>query len=627
MRTCEIIRQQHPHLQSLRSVWQGVSIGLCLTLAVLMVINTQMSGEAMWFWYGTTFGHGAKIYSQLHTALQPLFVLETGTWLKLFGHNLVVYEIPSILHAFLLMLGIFFILRESDWSDRWKAVVLLGTFSFIVAGHSYRFDDYHVVAEFQITYALLVLLLIGKPSLRHDARRQLKLTAALAVICGLTWTTRVTDGAALAAASFLCLPFLLRKNRLASLGLFLALMFATILVTVLLTGDSFSAYLSNSIFRAAASKGGTGSIFAAPFLVIKNTLPSLFVQKKVTSLLLSLAFIGVLIKRYRPNWIGYIIPLQLAFAALVLLISSPVNRIDLKRGLFFEDIVLYTTIIMYGFAAWVIVRMVRALQGTGTWDPREIVILLPILEWASYSAGAAAEPLTNYYAPVALLFLLIPVLQPFRRYALWANPSVVTLFILLTLNIVFSKILIPYSWQNYRYQAMFHGRVKYHHPLYGTMYIDRDLLSFSEKLCKDIGAQPGANQPELLSLPYPYPNYFCGTAPWHNYVQTFFDTTNRDTMAHLQHELETAPPKWIVYQRQMNIMIGSERLYNHSNPIPQRHLDTFIAQKLSSGEWTLVDDSNYLSPKDLSESVGAGWYVIRTEKSPFSQAAPHPNTP
>ncbi len=625
--------QERTHKQrpGTTALWQTAAVALCLTLAVLMIINTQLSGEAMWFWYGTTFRHGAKIYSGLHTALQPFFVLETGTWLRLFGNNLIVYEIPSLLHAFLLMLGIVFILRESPWPDRWKAAALLGTFTFIVAGHSYRFDDYHVVAEFQITYALLVLLLLGKPSLRNntddtsqDTRRQLKLTALLGLICGLTWTTRVTDGAALITASALCLPVLLRKNRLAALALFFLTIVLTIVITVLLTGDSFSAYLSNSIFRAAASKGGTGSIFAAPFMTIVNTFPILIMYKKVPGLLIASAILGALAKRFFPRRLHYIIPLQLAFAALVFFRTSAKDHLDLKRGMFYENVVLYATLLMYGFAVWVLVRMFRHFREGTPWDPREIVILLPILEWASYSAGAAAEPLTNYYAPVALLLLLIPVLQPFRRYAAWANPSVITLFLLLTVNVVASKIAIPYSWQNYRYQPMFQGRVSFHHPLYGHMYIDRDLLTFSQHLCKDIGAQPGINQPELLSLPYPYPNYFCGTAPWHNYVQTFFDTTTRDTMAHLQHELETDPPQWIVYQRQMNIMIGSERLYNHSQPIPQRHLDTFIAQKLTSGEWTLVDDSDYLLPGDPPSAAGAGWYVIRTQRSSPSAPAPTP---
>ena len=595
------------------SWWQVLSIMICAGLAVLMILNTQMSGEAMWFWYGTAFQNGAKLYSQLHTALQPFFVLEVGTWLKLFGSKLVVYEIPSLLHAVLLAVRIYLVLRESDWPDWQKAIVLLGTFVFTVAGHSYRYDDYHVLAELLITYALALLLRIGRQHEVADSRRDFTRIALLGLVCGLTIVTRLTDGAAITVASGLSLPFLLRSKKPAKLAVFVLATVLTAIVVIKLTGDTVSAYAANSIFRAAGSKGGTGSIFAAPFLVIGNTFPLLATQKKIPIFLVSLALVGYLVNRYWPRRIRYIIPLQFCLAAVVLLLASPVNWIDLKRGLLFEDLVLYLTLLMYGAAALVIVRFLRHLRGQDTWDARAVLIVVPILEWASYSAGAAAEPLTNYYAPVALLLLLIPVLQPFRRFAVWADPTLVTLLGLVAINGIASKVLIPYSWQNYRYDAMFKGRSWYRHPVYGPMYMDRDLLHFSEQVCTDVGAQPGVTKPALLSLPYPYVNYFCDTPPWHNYVQTFFDTATRGTINQLMQELNTAPPKWIVYQRQINIMVGSERLYNHGQPLAQRHLDSFIAQKLASGQWTLVDYSNYLSPRDPASALEAGWYIIRTQ--------------
>lgn len=597
-----------------RSLWQGIAILLCVTLAVLMILNTQMSGEAMWFWYGVSFRDGAKLYSQLHTALQPLFVLEMGTWLQLFGSNLIVYEIPSLLHALLLALAIYLILRESSWPDWQKAVVLLGTFVYIVGGHSYRFDDYHVVAEFLILYALWLLLLLSRPSQPVDFQRDTKRIALLGVLCGLTWTTRVTDGAALTTAALLALPVILTSRRLAALGTFLTTAVLTVLVVVLATGDSLSAYAANSIFRAAASKGGTGSIFLAPFAVIGNTLPLLATQKKVPLFLVLLFALGYLLNRYRPTLSRYVVPLQLVFAGVVLLLTSPVNRIGLKRGLLYEDLVLYLTLAMYLVAAFILFRFVRHVQGRGSWDRREILILLPILEWASYSAGAAAEPLTNYYEPVAILFLLLCVQQPAAKFPAWFKQTVVTIMALVAINGIVSKVLIPYSWQNYKYDRMFENRQWYHHPVYGFMYIDRDLLHFSKQICADIGAQPGVNHPELLSLPYPYPNYFCAAKPWHDYVQTFFDTASRSSMSKLMNELETAPPKWIVYQRQMNIMNGSERLYNHNEPIPQRYLDAVIAQKLASGDWKLLDYSDYLQPTNPDAWNGTGWYVIRTDK-------------
>ena len=239
-------------------------------------------------------------------------------------------------------------------------------------------------------------------------------------------------------------------------------------------------------------------------------------------------------------------------------------------------------------------------------DPREVLGLLPLAIWASYSAGAGGEPLTQYYAPFGMLLLLVPVLQPFRGYASWANPSFVTILALIGLSGITSKILVPYSWQNYRYGAMFVNRQWYRHPVYGPLYIDRDLLQFSISVCDDIGEKEIGQgpRPELLSLPYPYPNYFCATPPWKGYVQTFFDTSTRATIDHLTDQLATAPPQWIVYQRQLVGLAGSERLYNHGRPWPQRALDEMIMQKIATGQWLLVDKKNYLK--------GDGWFIIRT---------------
>jgi len=48
-----------------------------------MIVNTQMSGEACWFWYASLLHGGAKLYANLHLALQPLLVLKTDVWIHL----------------------------------------------------------------------------------------------------------------------------------------------------------------------------------------------------------------------------------------------------------------------------------------------------------------------------------------------------------------------------------------------------------------------------------------------------------------------------------------------------------------------------------------------------------------
>ncbi len=590
-------------------LFQLLAIGLCLLLGLAMIANNEMGGEAMWFWYATVFHHGAHLYSDLHVALQPLFVLITDAWMTVFGRRLLVTQLPPVLEIGVMGLGLFLVLRESRWPDWQKAIILFGSFCFIVCGHSYRFDDYHVLTENFILYALLLLLILARTSV---LRSQLLLVSALGLVAGLTITTRLTDGAALLAATLLCLPFLLRRHRLASLALFFGIAAVTVIVVILLTGDTLAAYASNSIFHAAGSKGGTGSIFAAPFRVVVNVIPVfLRAGKRPFVGLLFLLVVGIAIARLRPRAARFIFPIQLVLAAILFLISGE-ERQYLIWGYAIATIVLVLIPVLYALTAWVLVRFLvptlRANSDT-TFDRRELLILLVLAEWASYSAGAAAEPLTNYYAPLALLLLLVPILQPLRRQAAWFDPSFLTLMVLLAASTLSSKYVTPYSWQNYVISPMFQHRVIYQHPVYGTMYIDRDLLDFSQRVCTDIGAHPGVNHPRMLSLPYPFPNYFCDTPPWHNYVQTFFDTSTRATIEKLMRELQADPPEWIVYQRQMNIMRGAERLYNHGQPLAQRDLDTLIANKLHSGDWVLVDQSDYLGSVE-----GSGWFIIHTRR-------------
>jgi hypothetical protein len=142
------------------------------------------------------------------------------------------------------------------------------------------------------------------------------------------------------------------------------------------------------------------------------------------------------------------------------------------------------------------------------------------------------------------------------------------------------------------------------------MYMDRDLLHFIEPVCRKIGT--GNPSPELLSMPFSYPNYFCDTPPWHGYVQTFFDTSTRSTIFHLMSELDTAPPKWIVYQRQMKVVKEHEDGLHQGQPLAHRDMDKMIMQKIATGQWKVEGKSNYLfvGTKDYQE--GDGWYIIRT---------------
>ncbi len=142
------------------------------------------------------------------------------------------------------------------------------------------------------------------------------------------------------------------------------------------------------------------------------------------------------------------------------------------------------------------------------------------------------------------------------------------------------------------------------------MYIDHDLLRFIEPICQQIEKEN--SRPELLSIPFSYPNYFCNTPPWHGYVQTFFDTSTRSTIIRLINEIDTAPPQWIVYQRQMKILSGAEFFYNHGRRLAHRDLDEMIMRKIATGKWQVVEKSNYLLVDRKNYQDGDGWLLIRT---------------
>jgi len=295
--------------------------------------------------------------------------------------------------------------------------------------------------------------------------------------------------------------------------------------------------------------------------------------------------------------------LQLLVATITFLLSPAVVRHYLLGGTFVD--ILSMPIILAAYATGGIVFLqfvVACMRRTfDTFDSRVVLILLPLAQMASSSASTAGMPRQGFYTSMGLFLLLFPVLQPLRRQAGWAIPTFLTLLALIGITGTTAKIMKPYSWENFLEKPMFQNRVWYRHPVLGPLYIDRDLLALNEAVCEDLGAQPGGG---LLSLPYSYANYFCVVPPWHGYVQTFFDTSTRPVIEQLIQELNTTPPQWIVYQRQLSMLEGAEALYNHGRPLAQRDLDTLIMHKLQSGQWKLIEKRDYLK--------GDGWWIIQT---------------
>ena len=589
------------------TLYQNLMFAGCVLFGLAMIAETQGAGDGGWYWYATLLRNGKHLYSDLHLALQPLFVLETAWFLGLLGKGWLVSKAPAVLHLVAYCVGLLLLVRGSKLSDGEKAVVLGCGFFVAICFEAYRFDDYHVLADCFAVYCLVALLRLQKAS---GTRAALLLSAALGVLCGLTLTTRVNDGAALLVAVAIGIACLAPTQRLATVVLLFAACGATVWLVVSVTGDSLHDYAMYSIFHAAGSKGGTGSVLLTPLHLPVNTYRWLKDQRyqKVIAYTFTVALAWVLLLRplvCRRGW------REFAMATVgLLLILLPLRwmylpALDINMVMSFSAVVV---LVGYGLGLLVLARALRWMLrpgGSKAWDRHEILLLVPLGQLASGSMSSGGTHL-GLYEPVGLLILLLPICSPIRIRAEWARATLVSVAALLLCGAAHFKFSIPYSWHTYREEPLFSGRELYRHPVYGPMVIDRDLQGMIEPVCTRVG--DGGAGHELLSLPFSYANYFCNIPPWHDYVQTFFDTTSKETIEGLMNELQASPPQWIFYQRQMATLRANELAYNHGEPLEQRHVDEMIERKLADGSWHAVYTSDY--------GDGAAWdnhwILIRT---------------
>lgn len=589
--------------------FQWLAVLLCTVFGIAIIVNVQLGGDAMWFWYATLFQRGVKLYADLHFALQPFYVLETAAWMRLVGIRCIPYESLALVHVLVFCLGMLLVLRESTWPDWQKAIVLLGSFVISIQFDAYRFDDFHIVSDCLYVYSMALLLILARTD---STRRQVALAVTLGVLSGVAITNRVTDGGLLMMAVALGVYFVARPGKLVALSAFLLSTALCWLAIVRLTGDSLRDYAANSIFKAASAKGGTGSVLRGPAVALFNDIARLRHSGKRELLFVAcIALLGALVQRYWRRDTRVIAVVEVVIVLSLAYVTHGWIRNLMQGSLIgiLSMVVQLFTCALAAVVAWRAVRSFWVRDSAAAWDEREIVVFVPAasLMSAALSQGNGTSNSTN---TMALLCLLVPVLVVARSEVSWRAASFVAFAGLAAIAGITYKVQKPYSWGAADNKPMFVDRQWYRHPLYGPMYIDSDLLNFTRPLCDELNpghASSGATV-GLLSMPFPYTNYFCGIPPWKNYVQTWYDTVTPATVATLMGQLETAPPEWILYQRQTKVIHAHEIEYNHGQPIMHRQLDLLLLQKINSGQWQLVDTKHYLE--------GDGWLLIRTTPPP-----------
>ena len=614
MSSTEPANLQQPKTKKEKQRWgtraELAALASCALFSLLLIANVHTANEGGWFLYARFVMEGHRLYSGMHLPLQPLYVEETIAFLTILGKSWLTLRIQGLIQALAFCIGLYLIVRKYTTLAGWeKALLLVSGYFTSIAFVGYRFDDYHILSDCINVFSILAVLRIEQTT--TDGKVRFASAVAAGVLAGLSITTRLNDGAALLLAVLTAVFILVPYRRWFSTAVACASAAVTVVMIVLLTGDSLRDWATTSIFQAAAAKGGTGTVLAHPLELSVSAIETLEVWQNLQFVLYLFAcasiFGLVILPALGRRGKARIWPSVFGTIAIL----APLHRYWYRGN--FEDQKLMIDlsavgvflIFGLGIAAFPIaafkVWRARALRSRSA---REILMLIPLGQLASGAMSSGGSHI-GIYGPLATTILLLPLIYP-RAFALTSlRGFTVAMATVLALHCAVFKSNVPYLWHTYRSPRMFVDRQWYKHPDYGAMIIDENLLHMIQPLCSIVHSEPDK---ELLSLPYPYPNYFCSIEPWHGYVQTFFDTSNSATIFHLMDELNASPPKWIVYQRQLQVLSLHEQVYNHGQPLPHRYLDQLIENKLATGQWHARYRSTFGTRPGLSDE----WILIRT---------------
>src|SRR5580658_3982895 len=142
------------------TILQNLMFIFCVLFGVAMIANTQTAADGGWFWYATFLRSGKHLYSDMHLALQPLYVLENVSVMTLLGKGWLASKVPAVLHLVAYCLALLLLVRHSNLSDGKRGIVVGCAFFLSIYFEAYRFDDYHVVTDCFQLYSLVALLVL-----------------------------------------------------------------------------------------------------------------------------------------------------------------------------------------------------------------------------------------------------------------------------------------------------------------------------------------------------------------------------------------------------------------------------------------------------------------------------------
>ncbi len=562
------------------SRWTSIASAACIFFGCLLLLLTISAADGVWFFYAKNYLTGIKLYSDQQLVQQPLFIIFNAIGIFIFGDSFIAQKfifIP-ILIAYVLLIKA--IVKHTKTSDHIQAVLIVSIFFISIYFPPFRFDDYHA---FAYTLELLFLwILLQVFPYRENTKKYYFFI--LGIVLAFIIFTKITDGILL-LAGYLFINFL-NRNRIHphQLALFiLGIIFGTGLI-YLMAQDNVRAWYLSTLVDASGVKGGSQmwkfvpkllqnaweNAFALPNLLFFGMLSiCIFLYTKYRRLLLlalSALLFFIVMKTSIPiyYWINLIILALFIYSAFFIIFSQKKNGLIVFNSAVTQFPILISCLLMAG-----------ALSSAGSTTDFTFILSISLIVFIGI---ADAHHLQR------LKFFLV----------------IITLF--LGFSALIHKFNTPYAWHDYRVPRINQNRDLISTNSLGPLLIDKKLNQFIEPICKKI--QQNNNQQTLLSIPFPFANYFCGISLWRNYVQLFFDFSNKKLVNDLVFQLSHNPPDYVFYQRQLKSLEHHERIFNSGQPLPHRALDALIMGRIESGLWQVI----------FYEQFGDGdWLFIATK--------------
>ena len=572
------------------------AILFCLFYAACLLAFITGPGDGGWILYSHAILKGTRLYTDLHVNQQPLFPLFSTAIVLVAGDVIVTQKLAYFLVPAIYISLIYLIVCYVTKDGLKKGGLLIGIFFIAITFEAYRFDDYHPFAGVLILASLFLSI-----KLLHVEISLNRYVVFQSIIIALLLNTRLNDGVFLAAA-VLCFGILtVGFGKKIILGLASSLLcFAMILtISLFILNDTYESWYVNSILIAAQVKGGD-ALLLYPFLMLKNAsfflIEGIFSFKRVVFILLALSVFYISLSRTSGSLKYVFLGVSFLGIAYATFKIYPHYALTLAAA-------LGVIIAFIGMLIVLSIKILSSFNKSISYSRASPLIIYPFFLFIGGSLSSAGS-FGDHFFPLAILILVLALIltnnftkTPFRRFCKYFSFFT---FALLACEAIALRTLEPYSWHSYQVPPFYEKRILINNSPHGPHLLSKDLAGLILPVCAEV-----QKSTELLSIPFSFANYYCKKEPWRGYIQTFFDTSSANQVLQLIQDINSNPPAYIFYQRQLENIAVHERLFNGGKPLPHRELDELIMNNIESKKWRIIYVSELYPP-----SV---WFLIKTK--------------